>query len=147
MAVDTADVVVHNAVWKFLCRWSICTACVLWQLNPGLAFSLIPTENFNMEPVNFVATSEEIFNIWTDGINALLGKPVSKCRTVCYFNHKYAVNYFLLLVYVTATNLIWLVIYHTVCDQSDCGDQPLCILHRWRNLAIYTEKNFSNCIK
>jgi len=35
-----------------------------------------------MEPVNFVAASEEIFNIWTDGINALLGKRVSSLRTV-----------------------------------------------------------------
>jgi len=43
----------------------------------------MPTENFSMEPVNFVAASEEIFNIWTDGINALLGKPV--CNDVTLF--------------------------------------------------------------
>lgn len=56
------------------------------QLNPGLAFSLVPTENFSTEPVNFVAASEDIFNIWTDGINALLGKQVSNCSRVCIFD-------------------------------------------------------------
>jgi len=68
-------------MWLLLSRYlswlSVSLAFVLFQLNPGLAFSLIPTENFSMEPVNFVAASEEIFNIWTDGINALLGKAVS----------------------------------------------------------------------
>jgi len=42
----------------------------------------MPTENFSTEPVNFVAASDEIFNIWTDGINALLGKQVSNTCTV-----------------------------------------------------------------
>lgn len=46
------------------------------KLNPGLAFSLMPTENFSTEPINFVAASEEIFHIWMDGINALLGKSM-----------------------------------------------------------------------
>jgi len=59
-----------------------CINCILLQLNPGLAFSLMPTENFSTEPLNFVAASEEIFNIWTDGVNALLGKTVSNCQTV-----------------------------------------------------------------
>jgi len=52
------------------------------QLNPNLAFSLIPVENYSTEPLNFVAATEEIFNIWTDGINALLGKNVSICNPV-----------------------------------------------------------------
>jgi len=56
-----------------ICLYDLCAV----QLNPALAFSLVPTENFSTEPVNFVAASEEIFNIWTDGINALLGKQVS----------------------------------------------------------------------
>jgi len=58
-----------------ICLYDRCAV----QLNPALAFSLVPMENFNTDPVNFVAASEEIFNIWTDGINALLGKKVSSC--------------------------------------------------------------------
>lgn len=46
------------------------------KINPNLAFSLTPTENFSTEAINFVAASDEIFNIWTDGINALLGKKM-----------------------------------------------------------------------
>jgi len=33
-----------------------------------------------------VAASEEIFNIWTDGINALLGKKVSNCNAASSFD-------------------------------------------------------------
>jgi len=73
--------------------------CALFQLNPGLAFSLVPTENFSTEPINFVAASEEIFNIWMDGINALLGKSVSNVHSsFCTHNSKW-------LVYVAAANV------------------------------------------
>jgi engulfment/cell motility protein 1 len=46
------------------------------KLNPSFAFSIVSSENINQEPVNFVAANEETFCIWTDAINALLGKPM-----------------------------------------------------------------------
>jgi engulfment/cell motility protein 1 len=45
--------------------------------NPSLAFSIVPSENQSTEPINFVAANEIIFNIWTDAINALLGKRMT----------------------------------------------------------------------
>ena len=51
--------------------------CLQQQLNHNLSFSLVPSENISLEPVNFIAATDEIYNIWTDAINALLGSPVS----------------------------------------------------------------------
>lgn len=45
------------------------------QIN--FAFTLQPEEPQMNEPINFVAPNEEVYNIWMDGINALLGKVVS----------------------------------------------------------------------
>ncbi|KAH8027877.1 hypothetical protein HPB51_011107 [Rhipicephalus microplus] len=45
----------------------------------SLAFSLIPDSN--QEPLNFVASNEKIFDYWTDGINALLGKKMVSKET------------------------------------------------------------------
>jgi len=53
----------------------------------------VPTENFSTELVNFVAGSEDIFNIWTDGINVLLGKQVNNCPQFCNFICNYTLNY------------------------------------------------------
>jgi engulfment/cell motility protein 1 len=44
----------------------------------SLAFSL-ETESEN-ECANFVAPDEKTFQMWTDGINALLGNPVSSLQ-------------------------------------------------------------------
>ncbi|KAK8763544.1 hypothetical protein V5799_033835 [Amblyomma americanum] len=45
----------------------------------SLAFSLIPDSN--QEPLNFVASNDKIFDYWTDGISALLGKKMVSKET------------------------------------------------------------------
>lgn len=45
----------------------------------SLAFSLIPDSD--QEPLNFVAPNEKEFDYWTDGINALLGNPMTSKET------------------------------------------------------------------
>ncbi|CAN8031445.1 unnamed protein product [Ixodes persulcatus] len=45
----------------------------------SLAFSLIPDSD--QEPLNFVASNEKVFDYWTDGINALLGKKMVSKET------------------------------------------------------------------
>ncbi|XP_077983513.1 engulfment and cell motility protein 1-like isoform X2 [Glandiceps talaboti] len=43
----------------------------------ALAFSIMHDPVSDLEALNFVARDTHVFNIWTDGINALLGQPMT----------------------------------------------------------------------
>ena len=50
--------------------------------NASLAFSIQTETEIEKDPVNFVALDKDTFNMWTDGINALIGNPVSIVKPV-----------------------------------------------------------------
>lgn len=51
------------------------------KVNTSWAFTLQPEEPQMNEPLNFITDKEETFNIWLDGINALLGKSMTSEET------------------------------------------------------------------
>ncbi len=52
------------------------SGCVVLLMQlPHLMFSII--QEGGEDTINFTASSEEDFCLWTDGLNALMGSPVS----------------------------------------------------------------------
>ncbi|KAK2162225.1 hypothetical protein LSH36_101g00020 [Paralvinella palmiformis] len=43
----------------------------------SLAFSIQTEAEIEKDPLNFIALDQEAFNMWTDGINALIGNPMT----------------------------------------------------------------------